>query len=44
MQTGERVGVRMKATLFQGGTVYAIPSGNDKFDLEISPPFREEYI
>jgi len=29
---------------FQGGVVYEIPSGNDKFDLEISPPFGEENI
>jgi len=29
---------------FQGGTIYEIPSGNDKFDLEISPPFGEENI
>jgi len=29
---------------FQGGTIYEIPSGNDKFDLEVSPPFGEENI
>ena len=29
---------------FQGGTIYEIPSGNDRFDLEISPPFGEENI
>ncbi len=29
---------------FQGGVIYEIPSGNDKFDLEISPPFGEENI
>jgi hypothetical protein len=29
---------------FNGGSVYEIPSGNDKFDLEVSPPFGEESI
>jgi hypothetical protein len=29
---------------FQGGVIYEIPSGNDKFDLEISPPFGAENI
>ncbi|MDL1984468.1 MAG: DUF4384 domain-containing protein [Deltaproteobacteria bacterium] len=29
---------------FQGGTIYEIPSGNDRFDLEIRPPFGEENI
>ena len=29
---------------FNGGTVYDIPSGNDRFDLEVSPPFGEENI
>ena len=29
---------------FQGGVVYEIPSGDDRFDLEISPPFGEENI
>jgi hypothetical protein len=29
---------------FNGGTVYEIPSGNDRFDLEVSPPFGEENI
>jgi cell division protein FtsB len=29
---------------FNGGTVYQIPSGNDRFDLEVSPPFGEENI
>lgn len=29
---------------FNGGVVYEIPSGNDKFDLEVSPPFGEENI
>jgi len=24
---------------FKGGTVYEIPSGEDRFDLEVSPPF-----
>ncbi len=29
---------------FQGGVVYEIPSGNDKFELEVNPPFGEENI
>lgn len=29
---------------FNGGVVYEIPSGNDRFDLEVSPPFGEEKI
>ena len=29
---------------FNGGVVYAIPSGNDKFELEVNPPFGEESI
>ena len=29
---------------FNGGTVYEIPSGIDRFDLEVSPPFGEENI
>jgi hypothetical protein len=29
---------------FNGGTVYEIPSGNDRFDLEVSPPYGEEDI
>ena len=29
---------------FNGGVVYEIPSGNDRFELEISPPFGEENI
>ena len=29
---------------FNGGTVYEIPSGNDRFDLEVTPPFGEENI
>jgi hypothetical protein len=29
---------------FNGGTVYEIPSGSDRFDLEVSPPFGEENI
>ena len=29
---------------FQGGVIYEIPSGNDRFDLEISPPFGQENI
>jgi len=29
---------------FNGGVVYATPSGNDKFELEVTPPFGEESI
>jgi hypothetical protein len=29
---------------FNGGTVYEIPSGEDKFELEVTPPFGEEDI
>jgi hypothetical protein len=29
---------------FHGGTIYEIPSGTDRFDLEVSPPFGEENI
>ncbi len=29
---------------FNGGVIYEIPSGNDRFELEVSPPFGEEKI
>lgn len=29
---------------FQGGVIYEIPSGLDKFELEVNPPFGEETI
>ena len=29
---------------FNGGVVYEIPSGNDRFELEVTPPFGEENI
>lgn len=29
---------------FNGGIVYEIPSGNDRFELEVNPPFGEEKI
>jgi len=29
---------------FNGGVIYELPSGNDKFDLEVSPPFGIENI
>jgi hypothetical protein len=29
---------------FNGGVIYEIPSGNDRFELEVSPPFGEERI
>jgi hypothetical protein len=33
-----------KENYFNGGVIYEIPSGNDKFELEINPPFGEEQI
>jgi hypothetical protein len=29
---------------FNGGVIYELPSGNDRFDLEVSPPFGPEDI
>jgi hypothetical protein len=29
---------------FQGGVIYEIPSGTDKFELEVNPPFGEESL
>jgi hypothetical protein len=29
---------------FDGGVIYEIPSGKDRFDLEVTPPFGEESI
>lgn len=29
---------------FNGGVIYEIPSGNDRFDLDVSPPFGKENI
>jgi hypothetical protein len=29
---------------FKGGTLYEIPSGEDRFDLEVSPPFGSESV
>jgi hypothetical protein len=29
---------------FNGGAMYEIPTGNDKFELEVSPPFGEENV
>ncbi len=29
---------------FNGGTIYEVPSGDDKFELEVSPPFGEENV
>jgi hypothetical protein len=29
---------------FNGGVIYELPSGNDRFELEVSPPFGEENI
>lgn len=33
-----------KDNYFQGGVIYEIPSGPDRFELEITPPFGEENI
>ncbi|BCB96029.1 hypothetical protein JZK55_09510 [Dissulfurispira thermophila] len=33
-----------KDNYFNGGVVYEIPSGNDRFELEVSPPFGEEKV
>ena len=33
-----------KENYFNGGVIYEIPSGNDRFELEVSPPFGEERI
>jgi hypothetical protein len=29
---------------FNGGVIYELPSGNDKYELEVSPPFGEENV
>jgi hypothetical protein len=29
---------------FNGGTLYEVPTGNDQFELEVSPPFGEENV
>jgi hypothetical protein len=29
---------------FNGGVIYEVPSGNDRFDLEVTPPFGSESI
>lgn len=33
-----------KENYFQGGVVYEVPSGPDRFELEVTPPFGEEGI
>lgn len=33
-----------KDNYFNGGVIYEIPSGNDRYELEVSPPFGEESI
>ncbi len=33
-----------KDNYFQGGVIYEIPSGPDRFELEVTPPFGEESI
>ena len=33
-----------KENYFNGGVVYEIPSGNDRFELEVTPPFGQEDI
>jgi hypothetical protein len=32
------------SSYFNGGTIYELPSGDDKFELEVSPPFGEENV
>ncbi len=32
------------ANYFNGGVIYQIPGGNDRFDLEVSPPFGSEDV
>jgi len=29
---------------FNGGVIYEIPAGNDRFELEVAPPFGEEQV
>jgi hypothetical protein len=33
-----------KDNYFNGGVIYELPSGNDRFDLEVSPPFGREDV
>ena len=33
-----------KDNYFNGGVIYELPSGNDSFELEVSPPFGQEGI
>ncbi|OGW30505.1 MAG: hypothetical protein A2X54_04015 [Nitrospirae bacterium GWF2_44_13] len=33
-----------KDNYFNGGVIYEVPSGNDRFELEVNPPFGEESI
>ena len=33
-----------KENYFNGGVIYEIPSGNDRFELEVSSPFGEESV
>jgi hypothetical protein len=33
-----------KDNYFQGGVIYEIPSGPDRFELEVTPPFGEENV
>lgn len=33
-----------KDNYFNGGSIYEIPTGNDKFELEVIPPFGQEKI
>jgi hypothetical protein len=33
-----------KDNYFNGGVVYEVPAGNDRFDLEVTPPFGEEQV
>lgn len=33
-----------KDNYFNGGVVYEVPAGNDRFELEVAPPFGEEQV
>jgi hypothetical protein len=36
--------VHRRENYFNGGVIYALPAGDDRFELEVSPPFGEENI
>lgn len=33
-----------KDNYFNGGVIYEIPSGNDRFELKVTPPFVKERV